>query len=87
MFVFLPTAVCLTACCFSILVLVFIFVVVLFFDDIQLDGIQANNLKLKPALFTFDDLAFVDVGIDVHIGFAFWATSSRHLIYLQNTMY
>ena len=71
----------------SILILVLVFVIIFLFDDVQFDGIKANDLQLNSTLFTFDDLAFVDVGIDVHIGFAFWATSSRHLIYLQNTMY
>ena len=79
----MPSAYCLLL---SILVLILIFVVV-FFDDIQFNRIQANNLQLNSTLFTFDDLALVDVSIDVDISFAFWATSSRHLIYLQNTIF
>jgi len=73
-----------TALYFSILVVVFIIIEVVLFHDVQLDGIQADDFQLDSALFAVHYLAFVRVGIDMHIGFAFWARSSRHLIYLQN---
>jgi len=76
----------LTAHCFSEFVFVIIVVAVFFFHDIQFDGIQTNDLQLNSTLFTVNNLALVHVSIDVHIGFAFRASSSRHLIYLQKTM-
>jgi len=64
------------------LVLVLVFVVV-FFDNVQFDGIEADDFQLNSTLFTINYLAFVRVGIDVHVSFAFGTCSGRHFSYLQ----
>ena len=64
------------------LVLVLVFVVV-FFDNVQFDGIEADDFKLNSTLFTINYLAFVRVGIDMNVGFAFGTCSGRHFSYLQ----
>jgi hypothetical protein len=66
--------------------LIFVVVVIVerfLFDDIQLNGIEANDFKLDPAFLTIDNLAFIHVGIHVDIGIAFRTRSGRHFFYLQ----
>ena len=69
-------------CALSELVLVLVFVVV-FFDNIQFDGIEADDFQLNSTLFTINYLAFVRVSIDVNVSFAFRTCSGRHFSYLQ----
>jgi len=64
------------------LILILVFVVV-FFDNVQFDGIEADDFQLNSALFTINYLAFVRVGIDVNVSFAFGTCSGRHFSYLQ----
>ena len=64
------------------LVLILVFVVV-FFDNVQFDGIEADDFQLNSTLFTVNYLAFVRVGIDVNVSFAFGTCSGRHFSYLQ----
>ena len=64
------------------LVLILVFVVV-FFDNVQFDGIEADDFQLNSTLFTINYLAFVRVGIDVNVSFAFGTCSGRHFCYLQ----
>ncbi len=66
----------------SKLILVLVFVEV-FFDNVQFDGIEADDFQLNSTLFTVNYLAFVRVGIDVHVSFAFGTCSGRHFSYLQ----
>ena len=53
------------------------------FDNVELDGIEANDFQLDPAFFTINHIAFVRIGIHVDIGITFRARSSRHFFYLQ----
>ena len=73
----------LTAFCSSVLIFVFVFVVIIFLDDVQFNRIEAHDLQLNSTLFAFDHLAFVRVSIDMDFGFAFRTRSGRHLVYLQ----
>lgn len=66
-----------------ILILVLVFVVVSLFDNVQFDGIEADDFQLNSTLFTINYLAFVRVGIDVNVSFAFGTCSGRHFSYLQ----
>ena len=66
----------------SKLILVLVFVEV-FFDNVQFDGIEADDFQLNSTLFTINYLAFVRVGIDMNVGFAFGTCSGRHFSYLQ----
>src|SRR3989442_15490027 len=68
---------------YSELILVLVFVVVSLFDNVQFDGIEADDFQLNSTLFTVNYLAFVRVGIDVHVSFAFGTCSGRHFSYLQ----
>ncbi len=67
----------------SIFIVIVVIVELLFFDDIEFNGIQANNLQLDTTLFAINHFAFVHVGLHVNIGVAFWARSGRHVCYLQ----
>jgi len=63
---------------------VFVFVlVVIFFNNIEFDGIEADDLQIGSALFTRENIALVRVGIDMDIGIALGTCSGRHLPYLQ----
>ena len=46
-----------------ILVFVLVFVVTLFFHNVQLDGIQSHYFELRSTLFTINDFALVRVQI------------------------
>lgn len=72
-----------TAFCFSVLVVVIVIVERFLFDDIQLDGIQADDFQLDSTVVTTNDVAFVRIGIYVDISFAFRTRSGRHFVYLQ----
>jgi len=67
----------------SILIVIVVIVERLFLDDIEFDGIQANNLQLDTTLFAINYFALVHVSLHVNIGIAFWARSGRHFCYLQ----
>jgi hypothetical protein len=75
---FLPTAFC-----FSIFIVIVVIVELLFLDEIEFDGIQANNLQLDTTLFAINHFALVHVSLHVNVGVAFWARSGRHFCYLQ----
>jgi hypothetical protein len=64
----------------ELIVIVIVVIVIFFFDDVQLNWIQSDYLKLDPTLFAIHGLAFIHVRIYVNLGFAFWARSGRHLI-------
>jgi hypothetical protein len=53
---------------------------IVFFDDVQLDGVESDDLELSPALFARDDIVLFRVRINVDIRFAFRACSGRHFI-------
>jgi hypothetical protein len=65
--------------------LIFVIVIVerVLLDEIQFDGIQANNFQLDSTLFAIDYFALIHVGINVNVGITFWAGSGRHFCYLQ----
>lgn len=69
------------------LCLEFILIVIIiqrfFFDDVQFDWIQADDLELNSTLFTIHGLAFVHIEIDMNVGIAFRTRSGRHFFYLQ----
>jgi hypothetical protein len=67
----------------SILIVIVVIVELLFLDDIEFDGIQANNLQLDSTLFAINHFALVHVNLHVNVGIAFWARSGRHFGYLQ----
>jgi len=73
----------LTASCTSVLVVVVVIVDGFFFDDIQLDGIEADDFQLNSTVVTINDVAFVRIGIHVDISFAIRTRSGRHFFYLQ----
>jgi len=65
------------------LVLVLVFVIVLFFDDIQLNGIETHDFQTSPAFVARNDIALVCVQINMDISITFRASSCRHLLYLR----
>lgn len=67
-----------------VFILVFVIVVSLFLNNVQLDGIKSDDLELDSTLFTLDSFAFVHVDIDMNVGIAFWARSGGHLLYLRH---
>jgi hypothetical protein len=64
---------------------IFVIVIVerIFLDQIQFDGIQANNFQLDSAFIAINYFAFIHVGFHVNVGITFWARSGRHFYYLQ----
>jgi hypothetical protein len=71
---------------FSVLVLVFVFVVSFFFDDVQFDGIESNNFQFSSALFTRHNFALVRVQIHMDISITFRASSGRHVFFLPRSL-
>ena len=71
---------------FSILVLVFVFVVRFLFDDVQFDRIESNYLQFRSTLFTSNDFALVRVQINVNISITFRASSGRHCFFLPRSL-
>src|SRR5260370_7838817 len=71
-------------CSVSELILVLVFVEAFFFDNVQFDGIEADDFQLNSTLFTINYVAFVRVGIDVNVGFAFRTCSGRPFSYLHS---
>lgn len=67
----------------SVLVFVVVIVERFFFDDIQFDGIEADDFQAYSTLFTINYVTFVRIGIHVDIGIAFRTRSDRHFFYLQ----
>mgnify|MGYP003693537777 CR=1 FL=1 len=49
-----------------------------FFDDVEFDGIEADNFQLHSTLFTVDNLAFIRFDVDMDIAFTFGTRSGRH---------
>jgi len=66
----------------SILVLVFIFVVALFFDDIQFDGIESNYFQFSSTFFTRHYFALIGVQVHMDISITVRASSGRHCFIL-----
>jgi len=66
-----------------VLVFVLVLVIIFFFDDIQLDGVEADDFKTGPTFVARNDIALVCVYINMNIGVAFRASSSRHFLYLR----
>jgi len=62
----------------SVFVFVLVFVVTLFFNDVQFDGIESNHLQFRSTFLTTHDFALVRVQINVDISIAFRASSGRH---------
>src|SRR5215471_13253455 len=62
----------------SIFILVFVFVVILFLNNIQLDWIETDDLQLHSTFFAFHRLAFVGICINMDVGFTFGTGSGRH---------
>ena len=65
-----------------VFVFVLVFVVTLFFYDVQFDGIESNNLQFRSTFFTANYFALVRVQINVDISIAFRASSGRHSLIL-----
>jgi hypothetical protein len=72
---FLPTA--------SSEVILIVVIDRLFLDDIQLNGIQTDDLERNSTFFTIHRLAFVYVDINVDVGITFRTRSGRHFFNLQ----
>ena len=66
----------------SVLIFVFVFVVTLFFDNIEFDRIESNYFKLSSTLFTSHNFALVRVQINVNISITLRASSGRHFFFL-----
>src|SRR5947209_5971471 len=66
-----------------VLVVEVVFVVQVFLGDVQLDGVESDDLQLRPALVARDGVAFVGVKVNVDFGFAVRARSYRHSSFLQ----
>jgi len=66
----------------SILVFVFVFVVTLFFDNIQFDWIESNYLEFSSTFFTRHYVALVRVQINMNISITLRASSGRHFFFL-----
>jgi len=62
----------------SIFVLIFVFVVILFLNNIQFDWIEADDLQLHSTFLAFHGLAFIGISINVDVGFTFGTCSGRH---------
>ena len=69
-----------------VLVLIFVFVVSFFFDDVQFDGIESNYFQFSSALFTRHNFALVRVQINVDISITFRASSGRHCFFLPRSL-
>jgi len=65
-----------------VFVLVLVFVVTFFFNDVQFDGIETNNLQFRSTFLTANYFALVRVQINVDISIAFRASSGRHSLIL-----
>jgi hypothetical protein len=63
---------------FSKLIVVVIVVQSFFFDDVEFDGIEADNFQMHSALFAIDKLAFICFDVDMDIAFTFGTRSGRH---------
>jgi hypothetical protein len=63
---------------YSKLIVVIIVVHSLFFNEVEFDGIEADNFQLHAALFTIDNLAFIRFDVDMDIAFTFGTRSGRH---------
>jgi hypothetical protein len=68
-----------SAYCDLELVVVVVIVVEILINNIEFDGIEADDLQTSSALFTCDLITFVRVRIDMHIGIAFGTCSGGHL--------
>jgi hypothetical protein len=68
---------------YSIVIVIIIVIEGVLFDEIQLDGIEPDDLECYSALFTIHGFAFVRVHINMNIGVAFRTRSSRHFSYLH----
>ena len=66
----------------SVLIFVFVFVVSLFFDNIQFDWIESHYFKLSSTFFASHNFALVRVQINVNISITFRASSGRHFFFL-----
>ena len=75
----MPPAVCLLS---LELILVFVLVVI-FFNDIQFDRVESDELQIGSAFLARKDIALICVRIDVDIRVAFGACSGWHFLYLQ----
>jgi hypothetical protein len=64
----------------EIFVVVVVVSQIVFFNDVQLDGVESDDLQFSPAFFAGDHIVFFRVRINVDIRFAFRACSGRHLI-------
>ena len=62
----------------EVILVVVIIVRVFILNDVQLNGIEANDLKSDSALVAIHRLAFVHIEINMNVGIAFWACSGRH---------
>jgi len=67
---------------FSVFVLVLVFVVAFFFNNVQLDRIESHNLEVCSTLLTRHYFALVRVQIHVDISITFRASSGRHSFFL-----
>ena len=70
----------------SVLVVVLVFLVSLFFDNVQLDGIESNYFQFRSTLFTRHNFALVRVQIHVNISITFRASSGRHCFFLPRNL-
>jgi len=70
----------------EIFVFIQIIVKVIFFNDVQLDGIESDDFQVCPAFFTRDYVALVRVGIDMDIHIAFGACSGRHFSFSSSAL-
>jgi len=76
----LQSALCLlpSAFCSSELVFVLIIVEIVFFNDVQLDWIESDYLKLGTAFLAGNAFALIRVRINVDIRITLRTCSSRH---------
>ena len=68
---------------FSEFILIVFIVERFFFDDVQLNWIQADDFELNSTLVTIHRFAFVNVDVNVNVGVAFRTRSGWHFCYLQ----
>jgi hypothetical protein len=59
----------------NLLLVFFVFIVIIVFrNDVQMDGMDLRNLQFRLALWATENLAFFDfVFVDVDLGGTFWA--------------
>jgi len=69
----------------SVLVFILVFVVTLFFDNIQFDRIESNYFKLGSTFFAANYFALVRVQINVNISITLRASSGRHCLILPRS--